>query len=57
AFVIRYQSYIPVVVFAIIGFFIFQTIIPAPIIGIVLGLIVLVGGTVVFRLFVRDRSY
>lgn len=57
AFVIRYQSFIPVLVFGLIGFAIFQTIIPAPVMGIVVGLMVLVGGTVIFRLFVRDRSY
>jgi len=57
AFVIRYQSYIPVLVFGLIGFGLFQTIIPAPVMGIVIGLIVIVGGTVIFRLFVRDRTY
>ena len=55
AFVIRYQSFVPIVIFALLGFTLFQTIVPAPIFGVLLGLICLVGGSVLFRLFVRDQ--
>ena len=57
ALVIRYQSYYPVIILALILFGIFQTLIPAPIMGVILGLLSLLGGGIIFRLFVRDRDY
>lgn len=55
AFVIRTQSYIPLVAFTIITLTMFLKVIPASAFGIVMGIICLVGGAVLYQLFVREK--
>lgn len=55
AFIVRNQSFTPIVVFAVILFGLFMTVIPPNAFGLVLGVIILVGAAILYRLVVRER--
>lgn len=56
AFVIRNQSFAPIVIFAVVLFTIFITAIPPTAFGLVMGVIVLVGAAILYRLVVREKK-
>jgi len=56
AFVIRYQSIIPVFIFGLLIFGLFITVIPAPILGLILAIMAIAGGSLLYMLFVREKK-
>ena len=55
AFVMRNQSFMPIAIFALILFTLFMTVIPPTAFGLVMGVIVLVGASILYRMIVRER--
>ena len=55
AFIIRNQSFTPIVVFAVILFTLIITVIPPNAFGLVVGVILLVGSAILYRLVVREK--
>lgn len=55
AYVIRNQSFNPIIVFIIITFTILINVLPPTAFGLVMGVIVLVGAGVLYRVLVREK--
>ena len=56
AFVIRNQSFTPIVVLVVVLFTIFITVIPPTTFSLVMGVVLLVGAAILYRMIVREKK-